>query len=291
MKISILLTLLTSTTQAIATNRSLPNNCQHVFSQYQHQKINLNKTKGQPPFSKDWPYVNEVNNPNIKAINEVLKQNSFRTNRNLSAYTYMVGSDLMRIINNSEAPLAWLDFGLGEAQQEYLLNKSPHQPQSKLISISVAKPKDFIPFQHPEFYFYEGRRIEDYDSRTFQSFDIITDVYGPIAYSMEPHVVLNQYLKILKNSGYIAVIFQADNQWNVHNQVITLSGKKISMLEWITLRPEFSLISPPRKSISGGEHHVGAIFQVNTLESQSSIQPLHLVRAKGARPPKLIFKE
>ena len=171
------------------------------------------------------------------------KESTFTVVRNVNHY-----SVLMR---NSEKPSAsfrpffeslyvkpgthWLDAGGGEG---YATKMAIELPDSKINTtlISVETNAEDIVSTTGEVRrkVLKDRFIEDIPDDEMMPSDLITDVYGPMAYSSSPDLVLRKYLSNLKDDGVLYLhLGEEQDMFGKFNQVITKEGKVLEFSQWL----------------------------------------------------------
>lgn len=120
-------------------------------------------------------------------------------------YLRELGSSLVDRLRGLGSEHRWLDVGAGEAlaMLQYLLNSSfPHK--AELTAIAVSIPLDVrtqrIQAIAPSFRYLVGR-IEDARAEELGEFDLITDVYGALAYSHDVSATLRAEISRLRVGG------------------------------------------------------------------------------------------
>ncbi len=128
----------------------------------------------------------------------------------------------------------WLDAGGGEG---YATKMAIDLPDSKinttLISVET-NAEDIIDGDVLRRKVFKGRFIEDIGDEELAASDLVTDVYGPIAYSSRPDIVLEKYLHNLKNDGVVYLhLGEEKDMFGKYNQIITSRGEVLDFSDWL----------------------------------------------------------
>jgi SAM-dependent methyltransferase len=172
------------------------------------------------------------------------KQNTFTTGRGLSHYKsafsrrgynlLTFNKDLESILNNPNAH--WLDAGGGAGFATEEATKIPNSKfKSTLVSVET-NAVDLFDTQTNELRrkVIKGKFIEDIAEDEIEKSDIITDMYGPMAYSAHPDQVLRKYIDNLKTNGILYIhLGDGLDTFGLYSQVITQDGKLLNLTEWL----------------------------------------------------------
>lgn len=178
------------------------------------------------------------------ARNDVtLRGNRFPNRRNLSDYVVYFGKeyfwrDLVRLPKEAH----WVDAGAGRATAltGAVSENFASVKVRKLTAIGLKKPVGTVEsVPGAEFKYLEGRYLEDIPASEIGAADLVTDLYGPFAYSAAPDQILRKYMEILKKDG-IAYIFLRTDATTVNSQADGL-GKYLNSIvgakvEWLPER-------------------------------------------------------
>lgn len=179
------------------------------------------------------------------------KNNTFTTGRGLNHYKssfnrrgYPVltfSSDLEKIMNDPKAH--WLDAGGGMG---FATEEATKTPGSKFKStlVSVETPAEDIVDEatgETRRLVIRGKFIEDIPDDELIKSDIITDMYGPMAYTASPDKVFKKYLMNLKPDGVMYIhLGDGLDTFGIYSQVVTIDGKSLTMTEWLQSIPGIS---------------------------------------------------
>lgn len=241
------------------------------------------------------------------------KNNTFTTGRSLSQYMtafnrfgYPVLSlkdDLLKMKLNPNAH--WLDAGggAGFATEEAILNDS----KFKATLVSVETPAvDLLDETSKDIRrkVISGKFIEDIADADLPKSDLITDLYGPMAYTSQPNKVLRKYVDNLKQDGVAYIYLGEDlDMFGKLNQIATKDGKVLSFTEWIEAIPglktevvKIDSLVPDTTMIQGERSRV---LKLSLTKPASEIKIPDLERlsfkegssSQGFVVPRMVFKE
>lgn len=159
----------------------------------------------------------------------------FTRTRGLGGYQLALGSHFTAALKRLRTTGGhWLDAGAGDAVavQELLQESQDRQTTATVISLDCqVKSSDRLEV-------HSGRFIEEIPQEEISKSDIITDVFGPLAYSGHPHLILKKYLESLKPTGEIFIFLGLrDDIYGRLNRVITRDGRYLTLVEWLQQLP------------------------------------------------------
>lgn len=143
-----------------------------------------------------------------RSLSSIIGSNSFNIGRNLRVYKNIFGRGFSKVLERLKKSDHWLNAGGGmaNAEYDYLSGDGP----SKVTSVGVARPRgnkaQMSDFPEDRYRYLSGRYIENIPEKELKQFGrpkLITDLYGPLAYSKSPDIVLQKYLDILDEGGSI----------------------------------------------------------------------------------------
>ncbi len=125
-------------------------------------------------------------------------------------YSQLLYRDFLKHLDNLTPYQSWLDSGAGEGRAilEYLQRKvSLHATVTALTfsgtsnKILRKKIESIVRSDPGRIQFLEGKMLSQYDHNDLQSYDLITDVFGPLSYVRDFSGTLRLYLQRLKPDG------------------------------------------------------------------------------------------
>lgn len=155
--------------------------------------------------------------------------------RGLDQYRFVMGQwfkdAVERLSNNPDAH--WFDAGAGDMQalQDFIKEQKKMRRQVPRLSAAVYNPT-----VRPRGIEVFDKLIEELDFSKIKPVDLITDLYGALAYSLNPDVVLQKYLDALSANGEILVSL-GEHLQPVHGDVRLLDGTIVSFLDWLKSIP------------------------------------------------------
>ena len=120
-----------------------------------------------------------------------VRENNFTSNRDLGGYAQVLGPGFLGHLHGLQAGDHWVDAGAGDcaAVAEYLGTKA----HCRVSAIGIHPPAN-----RPACDLHLGRTLEDLPVEEVAPADLITDVYGPLQYSLKLDEVVRWYLRVLK---------------------------------------------------------------------------------------------
>lgn len=237
-------------------------------------------------------HYQQVSRLTLKAKDNLTKfELVFQRGRGLYSYVSALGKDfktkLSEIENKENAH--WLDAGGGEGNALYqFYQTNPKSPlTSTLVSLeSFAEPTEKIKV-------LKGRYIEHIPSNELTQADLITDVFGPMAYSSEPHKVLAKYLEVLKPDGEIHIFLGSKEEiFGKNNKFITSKNEILDFTEWLQSIPGLEITS--RKEAREDDMNPFEVWSVK-IKKQTlktiEIPELQARSFKAGAPPEFLFQE
>ncbi len=234
--------------------------CEEVFSQ--ESKVFV----VQPPRSVHRTKIDKSGFNKI--LKNTIKENSFITHRTLIDYTNQMPDSFLLELSNLDESKTWLDSGSGDFQaienyktdsyneldnyymsvrnldptaETYLTKKalrsiyesSPHS-RSKTIGISFTSNRDIPVMENHKTML--GRFLENIPDSEIGSVDLITDIFGPYAYSHQADQVLSKYLRLLTSEGSI-YLFLGNPEIDGVSGVVERKGASLTLEEWVRSIP------------------------------------------------------
>lgn len=165
-----------------------------------------------------------------------LQSNQFKTDRNLYSYRHLLGGYFDGRLMTFTPGSHWIDMGAGDAHA--LLDAMTHEslPRIQATAIGVKRPNK-IPWKYFErfesegrFQYIEGMINNELLSRVAKA-NLITDVFGPLAYSKNPDEIMELYLKQLHDGGEIFAFGSS-----LKTRIVTPKGT-MNFYDWLKTLP------------------------------------------------------
>ncbi|MFL5815414.1 MAG: class I SAM-dependent methyltransferase [Bdellovibrionia bacterium] len=226
-----------------------------------------------------------------------LEKNDYNTERGLKDYDRAFLSALspkLRALVLKDGH--WLDAGAGQARaiSEFVrLQQAKKEPVPRITALAYkADPDAARNYQSlsqkvggQKLKLLQGRFLEQIPKSEIGATDLITDVYGPFAYSQNLDQVLNQYLELLKPGGSAMIAYdQAGTTF-----IRTRSGQSLNVLKWLKSLGRKDLLKVEHRSDHSGDDEHVIITRLGTDEIK--VPRLKLVYLKDSAPPRRIFVE
>jgi SAM-dependent methyltransferase len=171
------------------------------------------------------------------------KNNNFTTGRSLEQYmvafnrlgyaSLSLKQDLEKIKMRSDGH--WLDAGGGMGfATEQATKAEGTKFKTTLVSVETGAEDILDKSGAVRRKVIKGKFIEDIADEEMPKSDIITDLYGPMAYSSRPDQVLRKYIDNLKQNGVAYIYLGEDlDTFGFFDQIVTRNGKLINLTEWL----------------------------------------------------------
>ena len=175
---------------------------------------------------------------NTQKLHESHLKNNYKTHRNLTDYKRELGQSFLEFLRALLPGQRWLDAGGGQAQaiKDYLSEFPADGSPAHTSVVVVKKPDQFSPpTTHAEkLSYHEGRYIEDILATELGKFDLITDMYGPLYYSLHIDRVVAKYIELLSENGRIYFNgFFCSSLSRAAPEITLANGQKIGFIEWL----------------------------------------------------------
>jgi len=214
----------------------------------------------------------------------------FTRSRGVGSYGLALGSGFQKILQRiANYGGHWIDAGAGDAfavQQFLNQNRNPNIRATAISLQSAAVSGDRLKVM-------KDRYIEQIPDHELSKADLITDLFGPIAYSAQPHLILKKYLELLKDDGQVFLFLGSrDELFGSENRVITGDGKYLNLAEWIQQLPGVG-----SELIVDRRDDDGMIVEKWTLRLwKSGSEPFNIPEVevrefKEGAPPRMLFQE
>lgn len=214
----------------------------------------------------------------------------FTKGRGLETYKTALGSEFAAALNRTlaRAEAHWFDSGAGHA---YAVRQALQMPQAQGLKSTVVA-YETAATSTDKLKVISGRFLETVADFEIPKSDLITDVFGPLAYSGQPHQVMQKYFNNLKPDGEIYIFLGARHElYGKTNQVVTAGGKILNLAEWIQTIPgiKADLIRTPKDDD-------GTLYELWTLrirkeQNHINVPAVEMIAFKEGAPPAMTFKE
>ena len=246
---------------------SLLSDCKNAISSFLGNKKSdeVAKVEGKSSANIDRDYVTKNHKENTFTTGRGL--NHYRSSFNRRGYPILTFTqELEKIKSNPNGH--WLDAGggMGFATQEAITPGSKFK--STLVSVETPA-EDIFDSSTGELRrkVIKGKFIEDIADDEIEKSDLITDMYGPLAYSSHPDQVIRKYINNLKQDGVIYIHLGDDlDTFGFYDQVVTPDGKVLTLSEWLESIPGLKVdivkthgLMPDTTIISGEKSRIARI--------------------------------
>lgn len=230
-----------------------------------------------------------------KAFDNIAKsENSFVRHRGIHSYHQALGESFAEALSRgvqSPTEFHWLDSGGGEGNAiAQFLASVPETGLVKTTLLAYETPA----VANERMAVLKGRFIENIPQGEIPASDLITDVYGPMAYSSRPDLVLSKYLQALKPQGKILLsLGHGYGVFGHHNKVSLADGRLLTFKDWLLGLKGLQV--KLRELVIPNEFNKGELLSVEiTLKEDGTlpeIPALDLLNMKNGMPPEMIFRE
>lgn len=168
-----------------------------------------------------------------------IKTGEFTVTRDFPKYVQHFGDDFARDLRNLGPNGRWLNGGGGKAiaEKEFLAQSQ----NGKVVSLVYERPAGLSDHKLPRsarFEYKEGRMIEDVPNAELGKFKVISDLYGPLAYTRDFSGVLQKYLDLLEDGGSLYFTLERASS---NTQMVAMNGEAASLRDWIESIPGLNL--------------------------------------------------
>ncbi|MDD5303046.1 MAG: hypothetical protein PHS14_08035 [Elusimicrobia bacterium] len=219
---------------------------------------------------------------------------TFTRGRDLGTYVEKLGPGFHAAIDaiGRRPDPRWLDSGGGEgvAVKEYLdLAKARNWPAVKITLLAYDTPARSEGLLEV----LSGRYLEKIPDSEITKSDIITDLFGPLSYSGQPHLVLQKYLDRLKDGGKAFIHLGAGDQaFGTTNQVVMADGRVVPFVDWLKTVPGLDFEYEVRHIVTPmREFDTGTAILTRRAGPDVRFPPLELIQYKEGMPPRMMFRE
>jgi hypothetical protein len=219
---------------------------------------------------------------------------SFTRGRDLGTYVEKLGPGFHAAIDaiGKRPNPHWLDSGGGEgiAVKEYLgLAKARNWPEVKITLLAYDTPARSEGLLNV----LSGRYLEKIPDEEIAKTDIITDMFGPLSYSGQPHLVLQKYFNRLKDGGKAFIYLGAGDQaFGTNNTVVMADGRVVPFVDWLKTVPDLDFENEVRHIVTPMREFDTATAIITKKAGQAvRFPPLELIQYKDGMPPRMMFRE
>lgn len=269
--------------------------CARLFVAYQNRETRLTQEKTNSQYVQMERL--QLREHIMRESRKVSQNSRMEESRGLAKYNDALGgnqiflSTLKSVILNEQH---WTDVGGGNglAIQETITGFIPYHKLPKLKSTLISY--DSISKSNDQMNVLTGRFIEEIPQSELMPSGLITDVYGAMSYSMEPHIILQKYWNAMIPNGK-TLIYQGANfaDFGKNNKVITRDGRVMGLRDWAVAvfkgRAKINTFTVESENNGLVEMNTLIIEKKEHIEIQ--IPDLEIVDFKPGLPPTFLFRE
>lgn len=267
----------------------------------------------------------EALDPRSSKVNGHVIHSAFETGRDLLYYAELLPPEFLRALNALGPDGHWLDAGCGEGMAilNYLggrdipsryartdearaalaaMQDKPLDRRARATGVtykfrtdtrasSMAAPLRPALERSGRGRWLEGRYFEDIPDLELGQADLISDVFGVMAYSVQLDEVVRKYLRLLREGGIAYVFLGKEGEGEVEGRIwIWRDGARLGLVEWLQTLPGVAA----RKLEYGNTGFSWGTVRALELRRTSAtfvIPALELIEHKDGAPPYREFRE
>lgn len=244
------------------------------------------------------PLVSQASAPRCESIfnfdqsfeNLTKYENLFTKGRGLQTYKVVLGQEFAKSFERMllKPDAHWFDSGAGHAfavRQALLLPTSQNLSSTVVAYETSAKSGKNLKV-------ISGRFLENIADTEIPKSDLVTDVFGPLAYSGRPDIVLQKYLNNLKPDGEIYIFLGARHElYGSTNQIITQKGEVLSLGDWLTTLAGIKTDLIKIKKEDDGSFYEMWTIKITKENPKVAVPTVEMIYLKEGAPPLMTYKE
>lgn len=214
----------------------------------------------------------------------------FTKGRGIETYKVVLGRDfsnsLQRLLVSQDGH--WFDSGAGHA---FAVRQTLEMPEAANLKTTVVAYETSARSTN-KMKVISGRFLENIADAEISKSHLITDVFGPLAYSGRPDIVMQKYLNNLKPDGEIYIFLGARHElYGEFNKVVTADGRVLNLAEWLQTLPgtKAELIKTPK--VDDGTHYDMWTIKITKTQPDAQVPLVEMVHLKEGAPPVMMFRE
>lgn len=214
----------------------------------------------------------------------------FTKGRGLGTYQLAMGKEFTESFHRLlQLPHShWFDSGAGHA---FAVRQALELPEARHLKSTVVAYETSATSEGP-LKVIAGRFLENIADHEIPKSDLITDVFGPMAYSSQPHTVLKKYVNNLKENGEIYIYLGARHElYGESNKVVTAKGEVLTLGEWLKSIPGLKTELIKTKKDDDGAFFYMWTLKITKEQGDVQIPNLEMIHFKEGAPPTMTFKE
>ena len=182
----------------------------------------------------------------------------------------------------------WFDSGAGHA---IAVRQALELPKAKNLKATIVA---YETSAQSEFRLkvLAGRFLENIGDHEIPSSHLITDVFGPLAYSSQPTVVIQKYLNNLKENGEIYLFLGSRHElFGLNNKVVTASGKVLTLAQWLEQIPGTKAELIKTQYDDDGSLYETWTMRITKIDSKAKVPLVEIIHFEEGAPPAMTFRE
>lgn len=269
----------------------------------------------------------EALDPLSSSLNGHVNFSAFQTGRNLGSYAELLPVEFVRALVALGLEAHWLDAGSGEglATIDYLmgrqdnsdsdygaapetrealqrLNERPTSQRARTTGVTykyktdhwaagLAEPRRAVLGKTGRGRWLEGRYFEDIPDTEIGPAELITDVFGVLAYAPRLDEVVRKYLRLLRDDGFAFIHLGLPGEGSVDDRIwIWRDGARLGLVEWLQ-----SISGVQARKIEFGTGTYGTrkarALELRRTSPSPLVPSLELIEYKDGAPPYREYRE
>ncbi|KHD89905.1 MAG: hypothetical protein OM95_01630 [Bdellovibrio sp. ArHS] len=211
--------------------------------------------------------------------------------RGLDTYKRAMGPEFSKSVDRvlQKENSHWFDSGAGHA---FAVRQALESPTTHATFQATVVAYETSAQSSGRLKVHEGRFLENIADREIPKSDLITDVFGPLAYSGRPDIVLQKYLNNLKPDGEIYLFFGARHEiYGQYNTVLSANGRMMTLTDWIGNIPGLKAELRREQKEDDGTLYEQWTMRIVKERSDVKIPEVEMIHFKEGAPPQMTFKE
>lgn len=190
---------------------------------------------------------------------ETLRENIFIVTREFRDYRAAYGARFFKLLESLRGGQIWVDFGAGEAraQLDYLNAhaeadgwiSSFRRRNVRYLALSLKYPEDTDPkyrklraeFEASGQFQYVESSVEDMPEDDSTLYDLGSEYFGPLTYTLDLSAVVNKYLRRMRKPNESRHFFTISEMEEIGCLIELRDGRRVRFSDWLASQPGVKL--------------------------------------------------
>lgn len=204
-----------------------------------------------------------------------VRHDDYTTDRDMAAYAVVLGADFLSFVAALTPRQHWLDAGAGEGRAMRTLLAERGSDCTRLTAIGLVAPAEPPP---AGMRYISGSPIDELGAEAVEPADLITDVYGPLQYTLRPDRVVERYAEWLAPGGRLWLASPSTTY-------VETGAGEVELADWLCGLDAFDVLRGPRPLSPARD----VVLARNAAPAE--VPPLELVLNVDGPPPLRRFRE